>query len=408
MQGRVGIAAGYGYQVLDQDSFSQRQVAAGYRTGKITTQTAFVNVGATLPAGVGVDAFVRYNDRSNDSSFPVAGLLDPAADQTLGVRINGIEALSYGLSASMRAAPLKTTFTAGWKHEDKDRDLTWTAVSLLAPVLNGIAPQRSFYQAKTNSDEFSLKLVSRPTPGMTLRITPFFQSASETGQVTEPEESTGVKLNLAQVLGKDTLISGYYDYKSIENARHTLSGNAAASLVPTGTVTQSIDKTLQTAGLSLSTKPTEWINASASLTWFADDFSSYFLRSDRRRFEQPAAVLTFLAVDRPEYDVESYVLSLNCDWQASDQLRWKGGYSLSKSDGSTASGYVGDALAAVVGGVDGRIDTTVHSLTLGVDYELKQAVKLKAAYSYDYYDDRVYRALTGGVNTVMLSVAFGL
>jgi hypothetical protein len=391
--GATAVALGYGHSVLDQDSFTQHQQSVGYTTGKITTNSAYLNVNSNLTGGVGIEGFVKYNNRKNNSSYPVIGLINQAADQQLGVRINRIKTLDYGLAA-------------GWKHTDKDRDLTWHDVSI-APVANGIAPQRSFYRNSTKSDELSLKVVSRPTAGMTLRITPFYQWAGETGQVTEPEKTVGLKAKISYSMAENSVLSGYYDYRNIKNANNSVSGSAAGSLLPIGTVTQDVNKKLQAAGIALSMKPSEWINTTASLSWNRDDFSTYFLRSDRRRFEQPAAVLNFLAVDRPEYSVDTYVFALGGDWQVSDELRWNGGYTLSRSTGDTASGYVGSALTATAGSVDGRINTTVHSLALGVDYELKKNTKLKASYSYDYYDDKVYRALTGGVNALMLGVSFG-
>lgn len=405
--GTTAFAAGYGHSVLDQDSFAQRQQQFGYSTGKITTNSAFLTVNTNLSGGIGVEGFVKYNNRKNDSTFPAVGLINPTVGEQLGVRIDRIKILNYGLAASFRASALKSTLTAGWKHEDKDRDLTWSAASVLAPALNAIAPQRSLYRDSTKSDELYLKIIARPMLGMTLRITPFYQWASDTGQVTEPEKSAGLKAKLSYAMDKDTLVSGYYDYKSIKNANNTLSGNAAASLLSIGTVTQDVNKKLQAAGVSLSMKPSEWINTTASLSWHNDDFSTYFLRSDRRRFEAPGNALSFLSVDRPNYSVDTYVFSLAGDWQVSDELRWNGGYTYSASKGDTSSGYIGSALTATAGSIDGRINNTVHSLALGVDYELKKNMKLKAAYSYDYYDDRIYSALTGGVNSLMLGVSFG-
>jgi hypothetical protein len=404
--GSTAVAAGYGLSVLDQDSFSQRQQQFGYTTGKITTNSAFLNVNGNLSGGVGVEGFVKYNNRKNDSTFPAIGLISQAIDQQLGVRINRIKALNYGLAASFRAAPLKSTMTAGWKHEDKSRDLTWHD-NVVGGGANGIAAQRSFYRADTKSDEIYLKVISRPMPGMMLRITPSYQWASETGQVSEPEKAVGLKAKVTYAMGQDRLLSGYYDYKSIKNANNAISGSAAASLVPIGTVTQDVNKKLQAAGISLSMKPSEWINTTASLSWNRDDFSTYFLRSDVRRFEAPATAINFLSVDRPNYDVDTYVFSLGGDWQVSDELRWNGGYTYSASKGDTSSGYVGSALTATAGSVDGRINSTVHSLALGVSYELKKNMKLKASYSYDYYDDKIYSALTGGVNGLMLGVSLG-
>lgn len=406
--GSVAVAAGYGLSVLDQDSFSANQQANGYTTGKITNDSAYLNVNGNVAGGVGVEGFVKYNNRKNDSTFPAIGLINQAVDQQLGVRINRIKTLDYGLSASFRVTALKSTMTPGWKHQDKSRDLTWHD-NVVGGGANGtgIAAQRSFYRTDTKSDEVFLKVIARPMAGMILRVTPSYQWANETGQVSEPERATGLKAKLTYAMAKDTLVSGYYDYKSIKNANNTVSGNIAASLVPIGTVTQDVNKKLQAAGVSLSMKPSEWINTTASLSWNRDDFSTYFLRSDVRRFEAPTTAINFLSIDRPNYDVDTYVFSLGGDWQVSDALRWNGSYTLSASKGDTSSGYVGSALTATAGSIDGRINSTVHSLALGVDYELKKNMKLKASYSYDYYDDKIYSALTGGVNGLMLGVSFG-
>ncbi len=399
--GSTAVAAGYGLSILDQDSFSQQQQALGYNTGKIITNSAYLNVNSNVLSGVGLEGFIKYNNRDNDSSFPVVDLINPADE--LGVRINSIKSLNYGLAASFRAPTLKSTVTAGWKREDKDRDLTWTSVSV-----NGIQPQRSLYREKTLSDELYVNLVSRPMPGVIFRLTPSYVWADKTGLVTEPEKAVNVKAKLSYAATNGMLVSGYYNYKNKKNTNNTLSGNAALSLVPTGTVTQDTNKTLQAAGVSLNMPVSEWINTTASLSWMQDDFATNYLSSNRRRFEAPTSALNFITRDRSNYNVDTYVLTLGGDWQATDALRYNGSYTYSHSKGDTASGLILTELTATAGSIDGRINSSVHTLALGADYALKKTTKLSATYSYDYYDDKVYNALTGGVNTLMLGLSFGL
>lgn len=402
--GSTAIALGAGLSILDQDSFTQQEQTLGYNSGKITTSSAYLNVNSNALGAVGVEGFLKYYNRDNDSSFPVVGLINPAAGEQLGVRINGIESLSYGLAATFRTAMLKSTITPGWKHEDKERDLTWTTV--LVPGLNGIQPQRSLYREDTVSDEVYVKLVARPVSGVIFRLTPSYVWADQTGLVTEPERALHVKTKLSYVAASGMLVSGYYNYKKKENATGTLTDGLGAG-VDGATTTQDVNKIQQAAGVSLNIPVSQWINTTASLSWMQDDFVTYYLRSDRRRFEAPNNAIDFITQDQSNYLINTYVLSLGGDWQVTDALRWNGGYTFSKSAGDTASGTILNELTAVAGSIDGRIDSTIHTLALGAEYTFTKRVKFRGSYSYDYYTDEVYDALTGGVHTVMVAVAVG-
>lgn len=398
--GSTAVAAGYGLSVLTQDSFSAEQQTLGYNTGKITTNSAYLNVTTNALSGVALEGFVKYNNRKNDSSFPVATLIAPTSLEDLDVRIDRIKSLNYGFAATFRPGILKSTATAGWKHEDKDRDLTWSQWT----IVNSINPAQTLYRDKTQSDELYLNWIARPMPGMTLRVTPAYVWAGDTGMVSEPEKAFNLKTKLSYADKSGMLASGYYNYKNSKNANNSVS-NTAGTVLGTS-IAQDVDKTQQSAGVSLNLPVSEWINTHASLSWMQDDFTSYFLRNNLRRYETPGAAITFLAVDRPNYSIDTYVFTLGGDWQVSDELRWNGGYTWSKSKGNTASGYVFDQLAAG-NSIDGTISSAVHSLNLGVDYQLKKNVKLKASYVYDYNKDDSYAALTGGYHTLMMGVGFG-
>ena len=48
-------------------------------------------------------------------------------------RIDSYQKLSYGIEAKLYPSLLKTTWSAGWKHETKENDLTWGIVPVVAP-----------------------------------------------------------------------------------------------------------------------------------------------------------------------------------------------------------------------------------------------------------------------------------
>ncbi len=393
----VAFAAGYGQSRLEQDTFTQPQQRLGFDNGEIQTDNAYVTFSRNLFSRVGLEGFYKYYQRDNDSSFPVAGLIDPVGAEQLGVRINQIESDTYGLSASYRNRAIKSNFVLGWKHEGKDRDLTFHNSTLGPPAVNGISAERSFYSEHTSYDEVSLRINSQLGKGLSLRVTPSYLWASQTALVTEPEEQFKVKSTLTYVSSGGTFFSGYYNYTDKSNNDHSIVGTDG------NLATQDIERTAQSAGLSVNLNPSEWVSAQLGFTWLQDDFEALFFGSNRRRFEAPGGSTIFFLRDGSNYDVDTYVLNAGGNWIANDDLTYTANYSYSESTGTTASG----AILASLPLIDGRIDNAVHSLALGVQYRLNEAMRIGANYVVDYYDDDAFDQLTGGVHSVMVALNVG-
>ncbi|PIV35965.1 MAG: hypothetical protein COS34_02175 [Lysobacterales bacterium CG02_land_8_20_14_3_00_62_12] len=394
--GSTALAAGYGLSILDQDSFSAQQIALGYDRGNLHTNNAFFTFNSNAMRSVGLEGYVKYYERSNGSSFPVTGLVSATAGEKLDVRINNVQSVSYGLSAAFRPGFWSSSLTTGWKREDRDRDLTWTAV--LVPGLNGIQPQRSLYSEKTLSDEVYANFVARPMAGLLLRVTPSYVWADDTGLITEPEKAYGLKSTASYAAQSGWMMSGYFNYKNQQNTTKFFTDALTAPVTDGPRTHQDAHRIQRAAGLAFSKPFGEWINTSANFGWMQNDVTAYFLQSSRRRYEAPNRSVLFVTLDRPDFNVDSYVFSLNGDWQTNDALSFNGGYTYSKSNGNTASGLV----LAAIPTVDGRIDNTVHTLEVGAKYALKESLSLNATYTYDQYKDRSFDALSGGFNTIML------
>ena len=396
--GGMAFAAGYGQSRLEQDTFTQPQQRLGFDNGEIQTDNAYVTFSSNLFSRIGLEAFYKYYQRDNDSSFPVAGLLDPTGAEQLGVRINQIESNTYGLSTSYRNRAIKSSFVLGWKHEDKNRDLTFHNSTLGPPAVNGISAERSFYSEHTSYDEVSLRINSQLGKGLSLRVTPSYLWASQTALVTEPEEQFKVKSTLTYVSPGGTFFSGFYNYTDKSNNDHSIVGTDG------NLATQDVERTAQSAGLSVNLNPSEWVTAQFGFTWLQDDFEALYFGSNRRRFEAPSNTTIFFLRDGSNYNVDTYVFNAGGNWQASDDLTYTANYSYSQSTGNTASGVILGALPLI----DGRIDNAVHSLALGVQYRLNETMRIGANYVVDYYNDDTFDELTGGVHSIMvgLSVAF--
>lgn len=406
--GTTAVAAGYGLMVLTQDSFSQEQQDAGFDTGKITTSSAYVNVSSAAVSGVGIEGFVKYNNRKNGSTFPAVGLLDPAQGEMLTVRINELTALNYGLAATVRPDFWRSSVTLGWRAEDKDRDLTWSDVvtSPVGSTVGSVQPWESLYKGKTSSNEVYVNWNARPAQGMLLRVTPAYTKASKTGMVSEPEKAVSLKSKLSYTSIDGMMVSGYFNRRNASNTGHAFTNSLANNVMGTVSTNQDIDRTQQSAGVSISMPFGAKVNTNASLSLLKDDFSSYLLRSDRRRYLNLADTLNFANAGRSNYDINTQVLALGGDWQVSDPMRLNAGYTVTKSKGDTASGYIYDQLSAN-NSIDGTIDSSVQTLSLGVDYEVNKSTKLKGSFVRDSYTDNSYAALTGDTSTVMAGVTIG-
>lgn len=390
--GKFAVLAGFGQSWLEQDTFTHPQQQQGF-VGETSTNNAFLNIATNAIAAVRLDGFFRYYQRDNDSTFPVPGLIDPIASEQLGVRINQIETLNYGLNASFRSRALATSFVLGWKHEEKDRSLTFHQSSIDPPI-NGTSAERSLLRNDTEYNEVSLKMVSRLGKAVTLRITPSYLWADETGLVTEPEKSFRLKSNVSYVTEAGGLLTAYYNYRKRTNDDSSFLGTDGEL------ATQDNERANQSAGLSFGWQPSEWINAQAGVSWLQDDFMALFYGSNRRRFEAPNNPVIFFLRDESTYNVDTYVAMASVDWQVSDTLNYQFGYTYSRSDGRTASGVILSELPTQ----DGRIDNVLHSFQAGVQYQRTPNIRLSSMYVIDYYDDDAFDDLTGGAHSLMLGV----
>lgn len=390
------VAAGYGMSRLEQDSFTAWQTARSFTTGKIGTENAYLNINHRVSPGVDVEGHIKYYNRDNDSTYPAVGLIDAAGGtEALGVRIDNIESLTYGLSATFRGLPVKSTLSAGWKREDSDRDLTFNNT--------GIIPTVSLYRDKTDLDEVYLKWVARPMKGMTLRLTPSYVWADKTALVTVPEDAFNLKAQLGYAMADGKHVNAYYNYKRKENGNNGFTDKTVT--LAAVTQNQNVDSTFHSAGVSLNLAAMEKLSASVGLDWTQSDFETYYFSSNYRRYDLANDAMAFLMRGLSNYKVDTWSLSFNGDYQASDRLKLSGAYTYSRSNGD---GVTVDASQAPDYTVREAIDDSLHSLILGAGYTLNKGTTLRASYVFDKYDDDAYGALSGNVHTLMLGMSFKL
>jgi|CXWL01.1.fsa_nt_gi hypothetical protein len=388
--GVVNVAAGYGLSSLQQDSFSQPQVTLGYTKGEINTENAFLDLNATLSPAIGIQGFLKYGLRENDSSFPVTNLIDTVTAEKLGVRLNRLESVRYGLGLTLRPAGLGSTFALGWRAEDKSRDLTFHNTGIIQSV--------SLYRNDTANDEVYAKWSSHNMKGVTFHVTSTYATADKTGLVTEPGQAFGLKAVANYTAPSGLVVSGYYSLKDTQNDNHAFTDKAVTSPAVS---TQDISRTVQSAGTSFSYQPAKQANIYASLDWMSMDASVLFFESSRRRFE---STTTFGLRDLQGSVVDNYLFSVGGDYQASDRLKWSGSYTLTSVKGHLANNTVAAQLTAI----DDTLDSLLHTAVIEAAYDLTKTKKLRVSYRYDQYEDSAYPLLSGGTHSVMVGLTFML
>ncbi len=420
-EGAAALGAGVSLSRLQQDSFTAIQAAAGYTNGNIGTDSAYLTGRFNVARSVGLDAFWRYSRRQNNSSYPVAGFYDPVSLQSeermVAPRLNSLESQTYGLEARIYPSLLKTHLALGWTHTDKQRELTWGVV----PV---VPPEMTLYRVQSRADEVFVKLVARPAQGWTVRVTPSYLWSSQTGLVTEPEELFKLKtqLSYSKPERQQLLVSGYFNYSDAKNgllgfSDYTVTGAGGAGVygatqpgVFGPAQLQQVGSTFRAGGLNLSWEPAEAMKTQLGYDWNQTDFSTYYFSSNRVRYHYLLVpgnnILTstdILALDRARSKVDTHGLyaQLEQPWR---QFLFAAGYSVTWAQGQTGSGLAGQTLPAV----DDRVDNTLQTLSLGLEYRVRASLSLHGGLILDDYRDRVYSQLSGGRSTVLLGMSVRL
>lgn len=388
--GETNFAVGYGVSKLEQDSFTQPQNSFGYTTGEINTENVFFDFNTSITPAVGVQGFVKYGRRANDSSFPVAGLIEAVASERLVVRLNRLESTRYGVAMAFRPPGLGSTFTLGWKGEDKSRDLTFNNTGIIQSV--------SLYRNDTETDDVYAKWSLMSMKGVTFHVTSSYATSDKTGLISEPGQAFGLKAVVNYTAPSGLVVSGYYNLKDTQNDNNALTDKAVAT---PASYSQDINRTVQSAGASFIYQPAKDTSFYAGLDWMRLDASILFYESSRRRYE---STTTFALRDLAGSVVDSYMFTAGCDYKASNRLRFSGLYSLTSADGNLASGYVANQLSAI----DDSLDNLLHTIVIGADYDLSKTRKLRVGYRYDKYEDSAYPLLTGGAHSVMVGLMFML
>jgi len=390
---KASLAAGYGMSVLGIDSFTGQQVAAAYSEGKIASRNFFVNGKVRIVPSVEAEAYLKYGNRRNDSTFPAGTLLTPATNEKLDMRLNTLKTVEYGVAATLRPTGSKSSLAAGWKRLTKNRGFT------LNTNAAGAKAERMLYEGDSHTNEVYLKGTARPTDGVTVHLTPSYEWSDKVGSPIDAKQAVNLKADAIYATADGKLLSVYYGYKDKRNGALDYTGGTTAA--PTYSVGQNLRSILHSAGASLSAAVTTKVNSSVSLDWTQNDFQSDYITSDIRRYT--AAAIAFRTRERSSSVIDTFSLGLATDWQTTDALKVSGGYTLSRSKGNVATGLVATELGSTV---DGAVDNDLHSLALGAEFAFTKALSLAGQYGFDHYKDNRYASLTGSGHTVTTSLAY--
>lgn len=401
----AALSGGANISRLEQNTFSDIQNSLGYTNGRTDMASGYLIGKFNASRSVGLEAFVRYSQRDNKSSYPVAGFYDPVSvygdERMVMPRIDKARKLSYGIEAKFYPSILKTSWSAGWLHEEKDNNLTYGVEPVLAPPL-------TLSGERYSSDEIFLKMVARPARGWTVRVTPSYLWAKRTQLTTDPNEMFKLKTSVAytQPAWHELAITGYYNYKHKKN--DSLSYSDYNSVLGfNSTQNQKVKNQMQAAGVNLSLVPDEGLTVNVSYDWTQNDLSAYYFATNRLRFHYlPSAgnpnsgvPLDFLILDQTNYNVDNHAFNAGFEKQWGRYL-FAGNYSLNLARGHNANGLAGQTLPEA----DDKLDNLLQTLSFGVDYAVEKNMSLRALYIHDHYTDKVNGSLSGDRDALWLGV----
>ena len=384
------VSFGANMSTLEQDSFTLHQMARGWDRGRIDTNGAFVKVDSSLTNSIGLRAFVRYGDRKNKSSFPVDGFFG-SSRTNLGVRLNEIESLRYGLSLTTRPGRMLSSLEFGWRADDKERNLTYNET--------GVVPGVSLLKGDTKSDELFMRGNVRISDRLILRGGLSYAWADATGLVTEPSEALGARAALVYTAPEGGIFSLYYNLKDSENDNNAFRDKLVDN--PTEHF-QNIETRFQSAGISYDFQPAPSLDARVSLNWTNQDASVRYFETNRRRYEANPVLFSLRDVTGSEIDV--FVLELSSVWQMSEAISYDVAYHLTYTNGHLASGEVATELSWI----DNSLDNALHSFALGMTHRLSHNTRYRVSYAYNDYSDKSYSLLSASAHTVFFAFTWDL
>ena len=387
---RTALAVGYGKSILDQDSFNTRETSAGFTKGQIVNDAAFANVSVRVTPHLGLAARAGYSARTNDSMFPVAGYHDPNSAFEAQPRLDSLKRNEYGVEGTFYPKLARTSLAVGWKHETKDRDLTFG-------VARAIPPQRTLYNQDSEFDDVYVRFVTRPAKGVNVRVRASFISGDKIGLITEPEKGADVKLSVGYTATNGTSLSGFF---GVRNPKTELAGFVGGPAPGPVSTPQQREATFSTAGVVTSYAPSEQSAFTVSYSWAQTDLATNFITTNRRRYDSPTTLAAIVFSQRQSLAsvIDTHTVSVAVDARASEHSTLSANYLLTAARGDVASGVALDALPES----DGHVDNTLHGVAASLDYLLKGAWTLRTSYYFDYYADQAFEELTGGRHTVAL------
>lgn len=389
---RAALGFGYGKSILDQNSFNTRETSAGFTKGQVVNDAAFANLSVRVTPHLGVAARAGYSARTNDSMFPVPGYHDPNSAFEAQPRLDSLKRNEYGVEGTFYPKVARTSLAVGWRHETKDRDLTFG-------VARGVPPQRTLYREDSEFDDVYLRFVTRPAKGVNVKVRASFISGDRIALITEPEKGANVKLSVGYTATNGASVTGFFGIRNPKTELEGFVGGPAPGPVATP---QQRAATFSTAGVVSSYAPSEQSSFTFWYSWAQTDLVTNFITTNRRRYDAPTTLAAIVFSQRQNLApvIDTHAVSVAVDVHASEHATLSASYLLTAARGEVASGVALDAIPES----DGHIDNTLHGIAASLDYLLKGAWTLRTSYYFDYYADQAFDDVTGGRHTAALAL----
>jgi hypothetical protein len=371
---RFFLTAGGGWTRLTQETFTGLQSAEGYDQGDIGSTQLFVTMASRPWNAVSVEAYARRSSLDRDIDV-----------YSLNTRTTAMTLWTYGVEMDARLGEGRVRVTPGWTRRTATRDLEFTS----------IIQERTLYREESASDELFLSTRWKPSPRITVRLTPSLLWSDETALVTEPSQATKVNaaVSYANATGT-TSLSGFYTIRTRRNDELFFTGSDS------GTARQDRRGDFHQLGVAGTMLPGAASSVYWNYAWSRNEYRANFFGSTARRYD--ATPVFYLREAQTTSRLDSHSFTVGADVVPPGRIQYGVSYSVTRSAGDVASGTVLTLLPQV----DGRIENWYHSASVRAESHLRGSLKLGASYLFDYYSDDSYSSITGGLHTLLVSLGY--
>lgn len=376
---RAVLEGGLQLSVLDQvDDRTPFQHGAGLRDNRLYYSSANFTADVNLIGALSANGYFKFDQRDNDIERHTALFADDNGTQVDEfIRrwtrlLGGIEGV-YRIDSANRVA-------LGGRYESIDRNLDFASPAFLA-----ILPVNALVQDQSESYTVYARTQLRALRRIGVSGELGYRTSPDTAYVTDLDDYVYGKLRASYTLPvpRSVVLSLFARGGSGDNRNQVMVGGVGTS--PAGPdLRRHFDRYDWLVGLTANASPWDSVGLFASF-FVSKDAQDYELAlSSLQRYVQPLAPVTFSDAGSTDYENDLWSVVLGTHIQLDEKTDAAVSYSFTNAYTHYSAGGSPQLLLV---GHSAKIDSDIHGAEVEVGRWLREGLRVRVGYRFEYYDD---------------------